>query len=166
MISAELIHLYQSHKQEYSCSHSQSNSMCVSLGLGLLLQLHMDEPKAVCPTLSRWKENSVMHFYRLQSSGHHGEVGAISRTNISSVHFYFSCFWRNSQPFFKVFQLNPLQISTENLPYQILSLPCHQSWPDYQYVLQKPLLLSMVTFILQWQIYLLGNVIISQKLIN
>ena len=25
--------------------------MCVSLGVGLLLQLHLDEPKPVCPIL-------------------------------------------------------------------------------------------------------------------
>ena len=41
--------------------------MCVSLGVGLLLQLHMDKQKPVCPTLGRRMGNLVMYFYMLQS---------------------------------------------------------------------------------------------------
>ena len=40
--------------------------MCVPLGVGLPLQLYMDEAKTVCPTLRRRMENLVMYFYIFQ----------------------------------------------------------------------------------------------------
>ena len=66
IISAKLIHLYQLYEQEHFCSHCWSSSMYVSLGVGLLLQFHMDELRPVYPTLGRKMGNLVVYFSMLQ----------------------------------------------------------------------------------------------------
>ena len=68
-------------------------AVCVSLGIGLLLQLFMDELKPVCLTLSSRMGKLLMYFYMLQSYfDHPGEVRAISKTNIRLVYSCFGCF--------------------------------------------------------------------------
>ena len=52
--------LYQSNKRETFCSHCLSSSMCVSLDIGLVLQLHMEWINWNCASNSEQKDGELV----------------------------------------------------------------------------------------------------------